>query len=523
MSNTMAPNEALTPNEARDATNGHARFVFQDDGNLVLYAMTKDGWVPRWASNTAGRPAVQCVMQGDGNLVLYDAVGSPIWDSKTWGHAGASLVVQDDGNVVIYESGQALWSTDTWVAQAWTSPTGFDQTASGFRFANGFPDAKILGFPATGLCGGMAFSALDYHFAGYPASDILRTPPTDSGVLGPYIMTRQIQSLTNEGAGVGGIIAAILGIPIDLIAGLMAAAVPNYNLQQFLGAETASDGDLRRRSMRDEWPKLRQALDAGQPVPIGLFGRGGLTNAHQVVAVGYRDGVHDRFIRIYDPNEPTRLCDLWVTGDRDISEDNGATWRGFFVEVYQRATPPLVGIPDATATDARVLDAGFYLRIHGDLQAAFGGDTGQATRHWLTFGTREGRRANTLLDTPYYLGRHGDLINAFGADNERAIEHWVNNGLGEGRRSSLEFDVAWYLNNHGDLLNAFGAGNYAAAADHWINNGLAEGRQSSADFNVGHYLGAHGDLVNAFGATNFAAAFEHWLTNGKAEGRKPIP
>ena len=96
MSNTMAPNEALTPNEARDATNGHARFVFQDDGNLVLYAMTKDGWVPRWASNTAGRPAVQCVMQGDGNLVLYDAVGSPIWDSKTWGHVGrASLDLAD--------------------------------------------------------------------------------------------------------------------------------------------------------------------------------------------------------------------------------------------------------------------------------------------------------------------------------------------------------------------------------------------------------------------------------------------
>jgi hypothetical protein len=528
MSNTMAPHESLAPNEARDSANGQARFVFQDDGNLVLYIMTRDGWVARWASNTAGRPAVTCAMQGDGNLVIYDAAGAPTWDSKTWGHPGASLVVQDDGNVVIYENGNALWSSNTWTAQGWTSPRSeFDLASSGFRFENYFQDAKILGFPATGLCGGMTFAALDYHHAGYPASDILRIPPTDSGVLGPYIMTRQIQSLTNKGADVGGIILAILGVPIDLVAGIMAAAVPNYNLQQFIGAQVAADGDLRARSMRDEWPKLRQAIDAGQPVPIGLFARDGLTNAHQVVAVGYRDGVHDRFIRIYDPNEPTRFCELWVAGDRDIVEDiadvhGWKRWRGFFVEEYRPSTPPLIGIPEATATDAKVLDAGLYLRIYGDLQAAFGADTHAATRHWLTYGTREGRRANTVFDAPFYLRHHADLSAAFGDDNERAIEHWINNGLQEGRRSSLEFDVAWYLNNHNDLVNAFGPGNHAAAVQHWMNHGLSEGRRSSADFDVGYYLGAHPDLINAFGANNYTAALEHWLMAGKMEGRKPV-
>lgn len=518
----MSPGEAMGPNEARNADNGRARLAFQDDGNLVLYTMTRDGWVARWASNTSGQPATTCVMQGDGNLVLYDSGGTALWASNTWGHPGASLVVQDDCNAVIYENGAPLWSTETWVQQSWTSPTGFDQSSSGFRFANGFPDAKILGFPAEGLCGGMTFSSLDYHHAGYPAPDILRKPPTDSGVIGPYIMARQIQSLTNAGAGVGAIIAAIFGVPIDLIAGLMAGGGPNYNLQQYIGAESASDQGLRKRSMRDEWPKLRQLLDAGHPVPIGLFARGGLTNAHQVVAVGYRDGVHDRFIQVCDPNEPTRLCELWVSSDRDIAEDNGKKWRGFFVETYTPATPPLIGIPEATATDVNVLDPGFYLRIYGDLQAAFSGDTGKATRHWLTYGTREGRRANTLLDAPFYLGHHPDLMNAFGSDNESAIAHWVSNGLGEGRRSSPEFDVSWYLANHGDLVAAFGAGNFSAAAAHWINHGLSEGRRSSADFDVGYYLSANPDLVNAFGPSNYAAAFEHWLTAGKAEGRKPV-
>ena len=523
MSSTLSPHDAMSPHDERVSANGQARFVFQGDGNLVLESFIRGKWLPRWASGTTGQPAVTCVMQGDGNLVLYDAAGTALWGSNTYGHPGASFVVQDDGNAVIYDNGNALWSTNTWTAD-WTLPGArFDLQSSGFRFVNLYPDAKILGFPATGLCGGMSFAALDYHHAEYPASDILHVPPTESGVLGPYIMTRQIQSLAHQDAGIGGIILAILGIPIDLVAGVVAAAVPTYNLQQFVGAELAADGDLRRRSMRDEWPKLRSAIDAGQPVPIGLFTRTGITNAHQVVAVGYRHGAVDRFIRVYDPNEPGRFCELWVSEDNDVAEDNGKQWRGFFVEEYKPATPPLIGIPEALATDAKVLDAGLYLRIYADLQSTFGGDTGAATRHWLTYGTREGRRASALFDVTYYLALHSDVRNAFGDDNERAIEHWINHGVGEGRRSSLEFDVAWYLANHGDLVNAFGAGNYAAAADHWIVHGLSEGRRSSADFDVGYYLGSNPDLVNAFGAMNYAAAFEHWLIAGKGEGRKAVP
>jgi len=53
-------------------------------------------------------------MQGDGNLVIYEAGGNPSWASNTAGHPGSQLVVQDDGNVVIYDpAGNALWDTGT--------------------------------------------------------------------------------------------------------------------------------------------------------------------------------------------------------------------------------------------------------------------------------------------------------------------------------------------------------------------------------------------------------------------------
>jgi len=87
---------------------GRFRFVYQGDGNLVLY----QGSTALWSTQTFG-PG-WAAMQGDGNLVIYSSDGTPKWNSQTWGHPGAYLVAQNDGNVVIYASnGVALWSTNT--------------------------------------------------------------------------------------------------------------------------------------------------------------------------------------------------------------------------------------------------------------------------------------------------------------------------------------------------------------------------------------------------------------------------
>lgn len=111
----MHPGETLPSNHAITSANGRYSFIFQSDGNLVLYKSYPTH--PRralWASGTNGRAVDVCIMQADGNLVLYDPDGHAVWSSGTWGHAGSRLVAQDDGNVVIYQpNNAAIWATNT--------------------------------------------------------------------------------------------------------------------------------------------------------------------------------------------------------------------------------------------------------------------------------------------------------------------------------------------------------------------------------------------------------------------------
>ena len=117
---------------------GGFRFVFQDDGNLVLYVID-DMRIP-WdaavvlyhdvstlgiyqdairASGTHTRnheagPGAYCVMEPDGNFVIYDDDEKPCFQSGTKGNPGAFLRCQDDGNVVIYSrDNKAIWQTKT--------------------------------------------------------------------------------------------------------------------------------------------------------------------------------------------------------------------------------------------------------------------------------------------------------------------------------------------------------------------------------------------------------------------------
>lgn len=107
----LLPGDILRPGDWLTSYNGRYEFVYQGDGNLVLY----DQGAALWASGTHGRSAGVVVMQHDGNFVIYDAADMPIWTSQgTYGHEGAWLIVQDDGNVVIYStSGDPLWATNT--------------------------------------------------------------------------------------------------------------------------------------------------------------------------------------------------------------------------------------------------------------------------------------------------------------------------------------------------------------------------------------------------------------------------
>ena len=110
----MQPGQVLDPGGTITSASGRCRFVYQGDGNLVLYEGGN-----RCGPQRGGQPVGVCIMQTDGNLVIYARGGVVIWSSNTWGNPGSHLVLQDDGNVVIYRpDGAPIWSTNTWL------PTG---------------------------------------------------------------------------------------------------------------------------------------------------------------------------------------------------------------------------------------------------------------------------------------------------------------------------------------------------------------------------------------------------------------
>ena len=103
--------QCLYPGQGVTSADGRFTFVYQADGNLVLYGPAGALW---W-TGTDGMTATVVRMQADGNLVVFSG-SAGVWQSGTAGHDGATLWVQTDGNVVIYApNGTPL---------AWTGTSG---------------------------------------------------------------------------------------------------------------------------------------------------------------------------------------------------------------------------------------------------------------------------------------------------------------------------------------------------------------------------------------------------------------
>lgn len=87
------------------------RFIYQTDGNLVLYGPNG----AMWDSGTTGRASTFLGMQSDGNLVLYNG-GSPVWATGTTGSGNTTkLEVWSNGNLVLSNSSATKWTTNTGV------------------------------------------------------------------------------------------------------------------------------------------------------------------------------------------------------------------------------------------------------------------------------------------------------------------------------------------------------------------------------------------------------------------------
>jgi len=122
-SSTLAAGASMTEGQSLWSPDHRYQFIFQTDGNLVLYG---PGSSVLWASG--GATATVLTLQSYGNLVEYNGT-TAVWADATWGPGPSSfLTVQNDGNLVLYGPSGAYWSTGT----GGKSPGVGGESASGY-------------------------------------------------------------------------------------------------------------------------------------------------------------------------------------------------------------------------------------------------------------------------------------------------------------------------------------------------------------------------------------------------------
>jgi len=199
----------------------------------------------------------------------------------------------------------------------------------------------VASVQAYGLCGGMAFAALDYyarpdiHFPRGAGSENRPSPNDPQGErLRIYLFNRLLDSLAEN-------------VSTFLVWMAFLHLVPDNPL--FGGGPRW----LSRQSAR-QWKTLKTYIDAGRAWPIGLVGTTtDPTHNHQVVACGYDDpGDGTGTLYIYDMNHPGEERTIKITfGDRMLEavekdKESRGQLRGFFCEQYEiNLGPPVVTWP----------------------------------------------------------------------------------------------------------------------------------------------------------------------------------
>lgn len=206
---------------------------------------------------------------------------------------------------------------------------GFLPSRSGFRFVNRWPSnpARMIslgpvripiGDTGRGLCGGMAFVARDRFERGQAAPpDAL--PPEPGTPLFTEVVDRQFDSF-----------GALFWVPF-----------------RFWLASIRSQAARDRSTVRDAWPAIRSAIDAGRPPMVGLVRRAGWNPlatdfGHQVVAYRYAESATKAEIWIYDPNHPGRddvslSVDRTPDGRYGLAQSTGEPLLGLLALPFNRA------------------------------------------------------------------------------------------------------------------------------------------------------------------------------------------
>jgi hypothetical protein len=218
----------------------------------------------------------------------------------------------------------------------------------GFAFDNAWPQQPAVLLPTPfgeigvgnaggGLCGGMAFAALDYWQAGRaPAAD---RPPVGKPLY-QHIVDRLIDSWH---------------VPAGIAQYYQWMSLPDGDaVIRLFGRQVIAERGLGWRTVRVQWPQIKKDLDRGLPVPIGVVTVASrnpkdLALNHQVLAYASQvDGTHVT-LRVYDPNRGRRddvsirmntsAPAKPVTFDHNLGL-GGRPVRGFFRVAYTPHDPP---------------------------------------------------------------------------------------------------------------------------------------------------------------------------------------
>jgi len=196
-----------------------------------------------------------------------------------------------------------------------------------------------IGDASKGLCGGMVYTVRDFYEARMPVP--AGPQPAAGTPLYRYIVGRLFDSF-------------------DLPGGV----VKYYTWMTLPDADQSLLALTRRgigwHTITEEWPQIRDDIDAGHPCPLGLvtvrsINPRDLGRCHQVLAYAYDLEWPTLTIRVYDPNtDPAAADDCSLSLDfSHPSETTSITHnvaipdpiRGFFRTRYEAADPSTVVPP----------------------------------------------------------------------------------------------------------------------------------------------------------------------------------
>lgn len=223
----------------------------------------------------------------------------------------------------------------------------FLASRNGFAFTNSWPKQAAvsldtpfgpvnIGDASKGLCGGMAFAALDY----WCASEL---PPPDRPAAGTPLYDFIVKRIVDS-----------WHVPAGVVQYFQWMNLPDAD-QGFdvFGHHVITQRGLPWRTITQQWPLIKADLDRDVPSPLGIITvhsnkPGDLGLNHQVLAYGYSAQGPVISVNVYDPNSgqddgiaisfDTRTPSQATTFTHNI--DISHPIRGFFRTAYSPAPSP---------------------------------------------------------------------------------------------------------------------------------------------------------------------------------------